>query len=145
MDAFMNDSKYSSKTTEFHAEHSNFNPDVNLFKQSTLQTNIISQFSQRSNVIQEEAQELKKLLKEKKVRTRQFFKQLANDIMKLPETQDEKEKYLRAISPADYTYIPKLPKGIQISRLGRDKKGEFIPDYITDGLKQRHDTRFAQA
>jgi hypothetical protein len=73
--------------------------------------------------------------------------------MKLPDVNDDKELYLRAQSPANYNqkYMPKLPYDINISRLvteqkeGSKKKVEFIPDYITNGLKNRHKTRFNEA
>lgn len=141
------ETKYSSKSTEFH-EIEQFNLDVHLFKQFQNDPSMsrLNQSSPNTNHHQS-AQELKKLLVEKQHQNKKFFSKLANDIMKLPEVNDEHEQYLRAHSPADTAkqYVPKIPHGLQISRLHADVKGEFIPDYITLGLKERHEIRVANA
>lgn len=60
--------------------------------------------------------------------------------MKLPDeiANDEKEEQIRVLSPADLEKqcLPKIPSQLRISRLVGDG-AEFVPDAVTQGLKER--------
>jgi hypothetical protein len=79
---------------------------------------------------------------EKEAKTRKFFGKLARELIHIPNTNDEKEEFLRLLSPADMKreYVPQLPDSLQISRLNGDGV-EFVPDYISKGLADRQSTR----